>query len=63
MEKDGPAGKAGILAGDRITAIAGQATLNRTSYLAVLAQQRPGVALEITLQRNGKELKVTVTPE
>jgi hypothetical protein len=63
MEKDGPAYKGGLMTGDRITAIAGQATLNRTTYLTILAQQRPGVALEITVQRGGKELKLTVTPE
>jgi hypothetical protein len=63
VEKDGPAAKGGLQMGDRITAIAGQATLNRTTYLTILAQQRPGVALEITVQRGGKELKLTVTPE
>jgi hypothetical protein len=63
VEKDGPAAKGGIQPGDRIIAIAGQQTLNRTTYLAVLAAQRPGVPLEITVERNGKELKLTVTPE
>ena len=63
VEKDGPAAKGGIQAGDRIIAINGQQTLNRTTYLATLAQQKPGVAMEITVQRDGKELKLKVTPE
>jgi hypothetical protein len=63
VEKDGPAAKGGIMVGDRIIAIAGQATLSRTAYLAAIAGQRPGVALEISVRRGGKDMKLTVTPE
>jgi hypothetical protein len=63
VEKDGPADKAGIKPGDRITAIKGMPIQNQASYLAILGQQMPGVPLEMTLLRDGKDMKVTVMPE
>jgi len=59
----GPAAKGGILAGDRITAIDTAATPSVSAYLTALQQLRPGVAVEITVQRNGIELKLKVVPE
>jgi hypothetical protein len=60
--KDGPGDKAGLLVGDRIVAINGKATPNFATYLSVLRLQKANVALELTVDRGGKTLKVTATP-
>jgi hypothetical protein len=61
--KDGPADKGGMKPGDRIIAINNQSTLNFTEYLAVMRQQKAGVPLQVTVNRMGMEIKLTVTPE
>jgi hypothetical protein len=61
--KDGPAAKGGVQAGDRIVAINGQPTMNLNAYMAVMRQQKAGVALDVTVNRKGAELKLKVTPE
>jgi hypothetical protein len=63
VNKDGPADKGGIKAGDRIIAINNRPTMNLTAYMAVMQQQKAGVELEVTVNRDGKELKLKVTPQ
>jgi hypothetical protein len=63
VTKDGPGDKAGLQSGDRITAINGQPTPNFNTYMAFMRQQKGGVPLELTVDRKGKQLKLTVTPQ
>jgi hypothetical protein len=63
VTEGGPAGKAGIKAGDRIVSIAGLPTPNVNTYMAVMQKQKANMPLEITVSRDGKELKLSVTPE
>jgi hypothetical protein len=61
--ENGAAAKGGIKSGDRITSIKGLPTPNVNAYMTVMQQQKAGVAIEVTVQRMGKEIKLTVTPE
>jgi Peptidase family M28/PDZ domain len=63
LAKGGPAEKGGMKEGDRIIAVAGKATPNINSYMAAMAQQKANAPLEVTVNRAGKELKLTITPE
>lgn len=55
---DGPAAKAGIQRGDRIVEIAGKPVPNLTAYMAVMASFKSGDKIEITVQRNGKPVRL-----
>jgi membrane-associated protease RseP (regulator of RpoE activity) len=57
----GPAAAAGMRPGDRIVAINGQSVQDWTSGTAVI-RASAGVPLEVTLERDGAQRVVTVTP-
>jgi membrane-associated protease RseP (regulator of RpoE activity) len=59
----GAAEAAGILKGDRITAIAGKPVKNVQDYMKAMAGLKRGEPVEITLEREGKESKVKATPK
>lgn len=60
--KDKPAARAGLRAGDRVTAIDGK-PVERWNDLATLIADSGGKPLALTVQRNGNTFTVTVTPE
>ncbi len=62
VTKDGPADKAGIKGGDFIVEIAGQPVKNMSGYMTVMSGKRPGEAIEMTILRGEKRIKVKVTP-
>lgn len=57
----GPAQKAGINSGDIITAVDGTPIDNALALSRTIANKAPETKVELTLWRNGKEEKVTVT--
>jgi YidC/Oxa1 family membrane protein insertase len=57
-----PVEKAGIKSGDVITAINGEAIVDDIQYRQQLFLTRPGKPLELTINRAGKEEKLSVTP-
>jgi putative serine protease PepD len=57
----GPAAKAGLKAGDVIVAIDGTATKSSDALLTELAAHAPGDTVELTVKRNGDQLKLTAT--
>jgi putative serine protease PepD len=57
----GPAERAGLHAGDVITAVAGQPTPTAQTLAAVLARQKVGQSVQVTYQRTGTEHTATVT--
>jgi serine protease Do len=57
---DGPADKGGIKRGDIITQFEGKKVTNSTELRNLVAQADPGSAAKMTLQRDGKEMQVTV---
>ena len=59
----GAAAKAGIKEGDRITAIGGKPVRNMSAYMTVMSAQQKGKPMEITLQRAGQNLTITLTPD
>jgi hypothetical protein len=63
VNKGGPAEKGGIQDGDLIVEIAGRPIKNMGAYMLVMATQRRGQPVEITVQRKSERLKVTVTPQ
>ena len=59
---DSAAAKAGIKSGDRVAEIAGK-PVQRFSDLQRIVSQSPGQSLEFVIDRNGKALAVSITPE
>lgn len=61
VQSRGPAEEAGLRAGDIITKIGDQAIDEENSLLTTLMRFEPGARVEITLVREGEEIKVEVT--
>ncbi|GAA3833984.1 trypsin-like peptidase domain-containing protein [Streptomyces phyllanthi] len=57
----GPAARAGIKAGDVITAVDGQRVHSGEELIVKIRAHRPGDRLELTLRRDGRERKATLT--
>ncbi|WP_246203715.1 trypsin-like peptidase domain-containing protein [Streptomyces tailanensis] len=57
----GPADRAGIRSGDVITEVDGQRIHSGDELIVKVRAHRPGDRLELTLQRDGREQKVTLT--
>ena len=58
-----PAEKAGLKAGDKMIMLAGREIRNIDGYMAVMATLKAGEAVEVIVRRQGKEVKLKVTPE
>jgi len=59
--KDSPADKAGVKSGDVITAVDGKDVSNALDLSRTIAGKNPGTAVELTVWRDGKEQKISVT--
>jgi S1-C subfamily serine protease len=59
---EGPAARAGLRPGDRITAVDGQAVSNPAQLTQLVERNGVGRAMELTLQRQGQTLRLQVTP-
>lgn len=59
--KDSPADKAGVKSGDVITAVDGKAVTNALDLSRTIAGKNPSTAVELTIWRDGKEQKISVT--
>jgi serine protease Do len=59
VESGGPAAAAGLERGDVITAINGSAVKDNNQLRNEIAALQPGTSIELTVQRNGKERRVT----
>ena len=62
VAKLGPAAKAGVLGGDVIVGLAGQEVKNIYDYTYVLGELKVGEAVEIIVEREGEEKKLSITP-
>lgn len=58
---DSPADKAGLRAGDIITALGSTKLTNVTDLLAALRKKSPGQSVDLTLRRGDSSMNVTVT--
>jgi len=61
LRAGGPAEKAGIRVGDVVVKLAGKSVRNIEEYMAVLADKKPGDAVEVVVRRAGQELTLTLT--
>jgi S1-C subfamily serine protease len=61
LASNGPAAKAGVQQGDVITAVNGTQISDANDLLTILAQQKPGNTITLTLNRNGSTVTVHVT--
>ncbi|HZZ79181.1 MAG TPA: M28 family peptidase [Gemmataceae bacterium] len=59
----GPAEEAGLKKGDVILQIAGKMVPDVNAYMTLMASQKSGTPIEITILRDTKELKLKVTPK
>ena len=59
----GPADMGGIKKGDIIIDIAGKKIGNVEGYMTALGQQKSGVAVDVRILRDGKEMQLKVTPK
>ncbi|WP_152555175.1 DegQ family serine endoprotease [Desulfonatronum thiodismutans] len=57
---DEPAAKAGLRSGDVVISINGQAVVDSSSLLRVVAQQTPGESVKVDVMRQGKKQSITV---
>jgi regulator of sigma E protease len=62
VSADSPAKRAGLQAGDVVTAVAGQPVFTPEDLVEAI-RSRPGQALPLTVERDGKPLTLTVTPD
>ena len=62
MSADSPAKRAGLQAGDVVTAVAGQPVFTPEDLVEAI-RSRPGQAFPMTIERDGKPLTLTVTPD
>ncbi|MGA5445301.1 trypsin-like peptidase domain-containing protein [Streptomyces umbrinus] len=60
VNQDGPGDRAGIKPGDVITEVDGQRVHSGEELIVKTRSHRPGDRLELTLERDGKEKKVTL---
>ncbi|WP_030446488.1 S1C family serine protease [Actinocatenispora sera] len=60
VQKNGPADKAGIKAGDVITAVGGTQVTDVAELTAILAEHKPGDTVEVTVDRDGNQQKIRV---
>ena len=58
---DGPAAEAGLQPGDFITAIDGEAVETARKVTELIGSKAPGDTVELTVERNGETLTLTVT--
>ncbi len=61
LSDDSPGGKAGLTSGDIITAVNGTEIDNALALSRTIASQAPGATVELTVWRDGKEIKVSAT--
>ena len=61
MTSGGAADKAGLQAGDVVTAVDGKAIASGDALVAAVRSHRPGDEVKITLTRDGKTQTVTAT--
>lgn len=59
---DSPAHRAGLRAGDILTTFDGRWTTSRTDAFSAAERTAPGKPIELALIRDGKSLKLTLTP-
>lgn len=59
--KDSPADKAGVKSGDVITAVDGSEISDALDLSRTIASKNPGTPVELTIWRDGKEQKISVT--
>ncbi len=63
LSEGGAAGKAGIKEGDLIVEIAGKSVSSVQTYMAIMAQQKVGQAIDVVILRGEKKMTVKVTPQ
>jgi aminopeptidase YwaD len=62
VREDSPAAKAGLVAGDRVTRLAGREVHNVSDYTYVLGEMKAGQEYEIEVVRGTETLKLKITP-
>ena len=61
VDRTGPAIRAGLRAGDVVTAVNGQPVDNARALIREIAQSAPGSQVRLTLRRQGREMALDVT--
>jgi serine protease Do len=60
-EAGSPAAKAGIMAGDVITAIDGTPLMRASDFIPIIANKAPGTSVSLSTWRNGMFIRVALT--
>jgi hypothetical protein len=63
VAEGGPAAKAGVKQGDRIIAIDGKSVKNLNSYMVLMAGQKKGQTIEVTVLRKGEKVNLKIALE
>lgn len=63
VREDSPAARAGLKGGDVIVKLAGRDVRNIYDYTNALSEMQPNVEYEIEVERDGRRLRLKITPE
>ncbi|HVZ08807.1 trypsin-like peptidase domain-containing protein [Rhodopila sp.] len=61
LDRNGPAAKAGIRAGDQVVAVNGDPIDSSRGLIRAVAAERPGSAIRVTIRRSGREMDIPVS--
>ena len=60
LDRNGPAAKAGIKAGDQVVAVNGEPIESSRGLIRAVAAEHPGGSIRVTVRRAGREMEIAV---
>ena len=61
LDRNGPAARAGLKAGDQVTAVNGEPIETSRGLIRAVAAEHPGSSIRVTVRRGGKDMDIAVS--